>query len=181
MLTKWGGALLELSQFRQGADAYSMIEEAIEKFQKALKIDEERHDALWCLGNAYTTQGFLSPDAPAAHSLFTQAADCFKKAVEIAPANETYKRSLEMTAKAPVLYQELQRQLIASGHIPAPEGEEGPAPSGAAAARSPRARQATAKAPGISDFWYDVGGWATLLAIGFGVAALAQRGAPATA
>lgn len=165
--------MLELSQFRQGGEAYSMIEEAIEKFQKALKIDEERHDALWCLGNAYTTQGFLSPDAPAAHALFTQAADCFKKAVDISPSNDTYKRSLEMTTKAPVLYQELQRQLIAGGHIPAPEGEE--APGSSATVRSPRGQETAAKSTGVSDFWYDVGGWATLLALGFGVAALAQR------
>ena len=41
-----------------------MIEEAITKFEQALGIDGRRHDALWCLGNAYTSQGFLSGDAP---------------------------------------------------------------------------------------------------------------------
>jgi hypothetical protein len=61
-LTKWGGALLELAHFRQGNEAYDMIEEAITKFEHALSIDAKRHDALWCLGNAYTSQGFLSAE-----------------------------------------------------------------------------------------------------------------------
>lgn len=33
-LTKWGGALLELAHFRQGNEAYDMIEEAIAKFEQ---------------------------------------------------------------------------------------------------------------------------------------------------
>ncbi len=33
-LTKWGGALLELAHFRQGGEAYEMIEEAIAKFEQ---------------------------------------------------------------------------------------------------------------------------------------------------
>ncbi len=33
-LTKWGGALLELAHFRQGSEAYEMIEEAIAKFEQ---------------------------------------------------------------------------------------------------------------------------------------------------
>lgn len=30
--------------------------QAIEKFKMALAIDSTRHDILWCLGNAYTSQ-----------------------------------------------------------------------------------------------------------------------------
>lgn len=68
-LTKWGGALLELAHFRQGAEAYEMIEEAIGKFEQALALDAARHDALWCLGNAFTSQGFLSAEAASGERL----------------------------------------------------------------------------------------------------------------
>ena len=59
MLTRWGGALLELAHFKQGKEAVEMIELAIAKFQAALDIEPKKHDALWCLGNALTSQGFL--------------------------------------------------------------------------------------------------------------------------
>lgn len=160
-LTKWGGALLELAHFRQGAEAYEMIEEAIGKFEQALALDAARHDALWCLGNAFTSQGFLSAEAAsgggrgsacvgtgpradsqalrskaevnkhgsqlrlqayvgmpchprvlcmslsfctacsAAGRYFDKAGECFRKAVDLEPANDTYRRALEMSSKAP--------------------------------------------------------------------------------
>ena len=37
-LTKWGGALLELAHFRQGNEAYEMIEEAIAKFEQVCAV-----------------------------------------------------------------------------------------------------------------------------------------------
>ena len=33
VLTRWGGALLELAHFRQGPEAVDMIEEAVQKFE----------------------------------------------------------------------------------------------------------------------------------------------------
>ena len=151
---------------------------------QALAIDARRHDALWCLGNAYTSQGFLSAEAasgawlapafclgghapsqvpvqlsnnrsqvvpphptllrpctrrcqgklppappltllptfatlpaplPAANEYFDKAGECFRKAVELEPGNDSYRRALEMSGKAPQLYQELQRQLQVRG------------------------------------------------------------------
>jgi tetratricopeptide (TPR) repeat protein len=174
-LTKWGGALLELAHFRQGGEAYEMIEEAIEKFEKALQIDSKRHDALWCLGNAYTSQGFLSGDASSADGFFTKAGDCFQKAVDQEPTNESYKRALEMSSKAPQLYEELQRQLQAAGaSLGSPRGEGGGSSGGRGGAGGGLKTE-----PVISDFWYDVGGWVTLVALGFGIVALSRTGASA--
>lgn len=172
-LTKWGGALLELAHFRQGGEAYEMIEEAIEKFQRAIELDAKRHDALWCLGNAYTSQGFLSAESTAAGAFFTKAGDCFQKAVDQEPSNESYKRALEMSSKAPQLYEELQRQLQAAGATMggSPRGESGPSGSGSARGSAGRNQ------PLISDFWYDVAGWVALVGIGFGIVALSKTGA----
>ncbi|KAI3428347.1 hypothetical protein D9Q98_006727 [Chlorella vulgaris] len=167
-LTKWGGALLELAHFRQGNEAYEMIEQAIVKFEEALGIDPKRHDALWCLGNAYTSQGFLSATAPTADRYFQRAGECFRKSVDLDPKNDSYRRALEMSTKAPQLYQELQRQLQVHS-----------AQGGSPGATSPRAAPSKQK-PLISDFWFDVGGWVCLVGIVFGVAALSRTNAVST-
>lgn len=161
--------MLELAHFRQGHEAYSMIEDAVEKFKNALKIDEKRHDALWCLGNAYTSQGFLSASADVSEGFFAKAGDCFQKAVEMEPNNESYKRALEMSTKAPQLYAELQKQLAAAN-----------AQSGGMQEAS-KSKPAGESKPAISDFWYDVAGWVCLVGIGFGIAALSNRASTPTA
>ena len=98
VLTRWGGALLELAHFRQGPEAVDMIEEAVEKFESALEINPKKHDALWCLGNALTSQGFLFPEAREAMKYFEEAKSCFRRALEEEPNNEIYRKALEMTA-----------------------------------------------------------------------------------
>ena len=87
--------------------------QATVKFKKALVLDARKHDALWCLGNAYTSQvrsdvdssplllslsncmltrgqswqGFLTTDTTRAHEFFDLANDCFKRAIaEACPA-----------------------------------------------------------------------------------------------
>eukprot|EP00854_Cymbomonas_tetramitiformis_P012303 gene12304-14530_t len=99
-LTRWGGTLLELAHFKQGTEAVDLIEQSVSKLEAAIKINPKRHDALWCLGNALTSQGFLFPDAATANKYFDRARTCFQAALEEEPRNETYRKALEMTAKA---------------------------------------------------------------------------------
>jgi tetratricopeptide (TPR) repeat protein len=75
-LTRWGGALLELANFLPGEEASSHVNEAVDKFHQALVIDPSRDDTLWCLGNAYTSQGFLCPLKGEAMVLFDKAKVC---------------------------------------------------------------------------------------------------------
>ena len=65
--------MLELANFSPGEEASTLVDDAVTKFKGALEIDPKKHEALWCLGNAYTSQGFLSPNKPVASTLFAKA------------------------------------------------------------------------------------------------------------
>jgi tetratricopeptide (TPR) repeat protein len=151
-LTRWGGALLELAHFRQGQDSIDMVQDAVSKLEEALRINPRKHDALWCLGNAHTSQGFLVTETDKANDYFKKAARCFQQALDEEPHNELYQKALEMTEKAPSLHQELQKQLASQAAI------------GGGPAAGP-VKQAGAKKKKDSDFKYDVMGW-IVLAVG---------------
>jgi tetratricopeptide (TPR) repeat protein len=144
--------------------------QAIAKFKAALAIDPAKHDALWCLGNAYTSQGFLTADSQAAGALFTRAAGCFEQAVAADPGSEVYKKALEMTSKAPALHAELQKQLAASAAAAGGGGM-----GGGGGGRGGGGGGGRGGADASSDWWFDVGGWVVLAALVAGVA-FAARG-----
>ncbi|ESQ32772.1 hypothetical protein EUTSA_v10004935mg [Eutrema salsugineum] len=151
-LTRWGGALLEVAQFHNVSDSKQIIQDAISKLEEALLIDPKKHDALWCMGNAYTSFAFLTPEETEAKYNFDLATHFFQQAVDEQPENELYLKSLEMTAKAPLLHTEVHRQGLGSQ----PLGGDGPS-----AAPSSK----VVKGKRSSDVKYDVLGW-VILAIG---------------
>ncbi|XP_047981944.1 mitochondrial import receptor subunit TOM20-like isoform X1 [Salvia hispanica] len=153
-LTRWGGVLLELSQFQNGPESKEMVQDAIDKLEKALVIDPSKHDALWCLGNAYTSSAFLIPELEEAKVYFDKATQYFEQAFELEPTNELYKKSLEVTSKAPELHVEIHKHGL---------GQQ--AMAGAPASSSASTKQQSTKTSKSSDLKYDIFGW-VILAVG---------------
>ncbi|XVE74783.1 hypothetical protein DITRI_Ditri12bG0045800 [Diplodiscus trichospermus] len=152
-LTKWGGALLELAQFQTVSDAKKMINDAISKLDEALAVNPSKHDTLWCMGNAYSTTGFMTTDLDEAKVYFDKAAQFFQKAVDADPGNELYQKSLEVAAKAPELHMEFQKAAAAQQTM------------GGAGSSSSSTGNAAKKKKKSSDLKYDIFGW-IILAVG---------------
>ncbi|GLT48032.1 hypothetical protein SLA2020_216750 [Shorea laevis] len=147
-LIKWGGVLVELSQFQNPGDAKNMIKDGISKLEEALAINPLKHEALWSLGNANTSYAFLTPDHTEAEVYFDKATEYFQRAANEDPGNELYSKSLELTSKVP----ELHKEIHGSGRI---ERE---------ASASSSANGFKKKKKG-SDLKYDIFGW-VILAVG---------------
>ncbi|KAM0947082.1 putative plant specific mitochondrial import receptor subunit TOM20 [Dioscorea sansibarensis] len=145
-LTRWGGALLELSQFQGGAEGTKMVEEAISKLEEALQVNPGKHDTLWCLGNAHTSRAFYTSDSETAKVYFAKATQRFQQALEEDPGNDVYLKSLDMSSKAPELHLELQRQLA----------------SQQASVGGPSLNVKAPKKKKDSDLKYDILGWVIL-------------------
>ncbi|KAK1403191.1 mitochondrial import receptor subunit TOM20-like [Heracleum sosnowskyi] len=166
-LTRWGGALLELSQFGGITESKQMIRDAVSKLEEAVVINPKKHDALWCLGNAFTSQAFLSMDISDAQPYFDKAVECFQKAVDESPGNDLYIKSLEATAKAPELHKELHKH---GGFQQAMTG--GPATT--------KAENSKKAAAASSDLKYDICGWVILIAGIVSWVAMAKSNVPPT-
>eukprot|EP01025_Chloroclados_australasicus_P020495 TRINITY_DN2159_c0_g1_i1.p2 TRINITY_DN2159_c0_g1~~TRINITY_DN2159_c0_g1_i1.p2 ORF type:complete len:213 (+),score=49.57 TRINITY_DN2159_c0_g1_i1:215-853(+) len=166
-LTRWGGALLELASFRQGSQAEDMIDEAEQKLKMALEIDPQRADTLWCLGNSYVSKGFVNSDESEAIELFDKAKDVFQKAKDIEPENEAYNKAVEMTARAPEIWHEVQ------AHMKQMEsGSRGGGKGGK------KGGDKKSKQSGLSDWYWDAMGWVCLVSIIVGLGYLGRNYQP---
>ncbi|XP_050373765.1 mitochondrial import receptor subunit TOM20-like [Argentina anserina] len=150
-LVKWASALFELSQFQSVADARSMLDDCISKLEEALVIEPTKHEALWHLGNAHTSHGFMNPDFDEAKPYFDKASQYFQRAASREPGNELYLKSLEVTIKAPELHMEIHKQGMAQQAL-------GGGPATSSSGKSSKAKRS-------SDLIYDVAGW-IILAVG---------------
>ncbi|OAY32366.1 mitochondrial import receptor subunit TOM20 isoform X2 [Manihot esculenta] len=151
-LTKWGGALIELSQFQSLPDAKKMLNDAISKFEEALVINPAKADTLWYIGNANTSYAFLTPDLSEAKGYFDKASNYFQQAVDEEPSNDLYRKSLEVTAKAPELHMEIHKHGITQQTMG----------GGSSASSNAKVSKKNKKS---SDFKYDIFGW-IILAVG---------------
>jgi len=152
-LTRWAGALLELSQFQSVTESKKMILDAVSKLEEALLVNPKKHDTLWCLGNAYTSHAFLNPDEDEAKEHFDKAVLYFQQALDEDPGNDLYSKSLEVAAKAPELHMEIHRHALAQQTL----GPAGPSTSSGSKTSSKKKKS--------SDLKYDILGW-IILAVG---------------
>lgn len=153
-LTRWGGALLELSQFGDINESKKMLRDAVSKLDEALTINPAKHEALWCLGNAHTANAFLTPDHDEAKVKFDKATQCFEKAVEECPGNEHYLQSLAQCAKATELHKDIHAHGGLSQAQQTLGGGSAPSSSAKGSGKSKN-----------SDLKYDIFGW-VILAVG---------------
>lgn len=126
--------------------------DAISKLEEALSVNPNKHDALWCLGNALTSQAFLNPDVDEAKVYFDKAAVYFQQAVDEDPSNELYRKSLEVAAKAPELHVEIHKHGLGQQAV------EAAGPSSSAGTKTQKKKK-------NSDMKYDILGW-VILAVG---------------
>ncbi|KDP46280.1 hypothetical protein JCGZ_10120 [Jatropha curcas] len=154
-LTRWGGALLELAQFQNVPDSKKMILDGISKLEEALLVHPKKHDTLWCLGNAFTSFAFLTPDQDEAKESFDKAAVYLQQAVDEDPENEIYRKSLEVASKAPELHAEIHKHGLAQQTMGAAPAS---GPSTSSSAKGSKKKK-------DDDLKYDIFGW-VILAVG---------------
>lgn len=151
-LIRWGGVLLELAHLYKGQASVNMLQDAVSKFEEALKINPKEHYALWCLGNALTAQNFLLFDTGKVNVNFRKAVECYQKALDEDPHNEHYLKALEMAKKAPSLHKEILKQLTSEEFVVNEEMNIEGSSSQLQAIRKKK----------NSDFKYDMLGWVAL-------------------
>ncbi|KAI3518855.1 hypothetical protein L1887_07698 [Cichorium endivia] len=96
-LTTWGQDLVELSQFGTVTTATQMAK-AMSKIHTALTIDPAMHKAVWCLGRAHNAMSWIIPYHDDTKIHFEKTFQYYRKALEMCPGNEDYRKSLRAYA-----------------------------------------------------------------------------------
>ncbi|XP_009109811.1 mitochondrial import receptor subunit TOM20-2 isoform X1 [Brassica rapa] len=156
-LLKWAGSLIELAQFQTVTDAKVMLNDAIFKLEEVLTLSPGKHQALWCLGNAYTTQAFLFPDADVAKGHFDKAVDYLQRAENEDPGNEIYRKALDVAIRGPEILMELNQNEMMQQAL----GGGGGGPSASSNATLFQGGE-NIKTKKNNDFTYNVCGWIIL-------------------
>ncbi|AAF99745.1 F17L21.18 [Arabidopsis thaliana] len=154
-LLKWGGALLELSQFQPIPEAKLMLNDAISKLEEALTINPGKHQALWCIANAYTAHAFYVHDPEEAKEHFDKATEYFQRAENEDPGNDTYRKSLDSSLKAPELHMQFMNQGMGQQILGGGGGGGGGGMASSNVSSSKKKKRNT-------EFTYDVCGWIIL-------------------
>ncbi|CAN7034309.1 unnamed protein product [Brassica rapa subsp. trilocularis] len=128
--------------------------DAIFKLEEVLTLSPGKHQALWCLGNAYTTQAFLFPDADVAKGHFDKAVDYLQRAENEDPGNEIYRKALDVAIRGPEILMELNQ----NGMMQQALGGGGGGPSASSNATGGE----NIKTKKNNDFTYNVCGWIIL-------------------
>ena len=82
----WGAALLDLAKSKKGPQAEELLNQAIEKYKNAIKIQPDSCDTYNNWGAALAVFA-ESKEGKEAEELFNQAIEKYKKAIEIKPDN----------------------------------------------------------------------------------------------
>jgi cytochrome c-type biogenesis protein CcmH/NrfG len=83
-LNNWGLALSDQAKTKRGGKADALFRQAGEKYQQALKIKPDMHEALYNWGNALWMQA-KTKSGSEADALFRQAGEKFEQALKIKP------------------------------------------------------------------------------------------------
>jgi len=84
MYNNWGAALAKLAEQKEGSEAEELFKQALQKFEKAVQIKPDKHEAYNNWGSALTDLA-KRKEGTEAEELFKQALQKFEKAVQIKP------------------------------------------------------------------------------------------------
>jgi len=157
-LIAWGQVSMELAMFKAGDEATELINQAVAKLKQASSMRPADPKILLPLAQAQNMCGFNSTDKEHAEMWFEKSIETMKKAVEMEPTNEEYKKNLENLQKAPGIHEQLLKTMADA----APSAPPSSAPSGGRGAAGAWGTQRR-KPHKNNELLYQLLGWGVLV------------------